>query len=106
MNNQDRAKQFMPFDSLKGLQEALRAREERRSRIEKRTLSEDMKDKLSKIFQRLQKQSRVQVTFYLHGHYLDLEGDIAEIDKFYGFIKIENQKIFFDDIFSLQIIES
>ena len=106
MNNQDRAKQFMPFDSLKGLQEALRAREERRSRIEKRTLSEDMKDKLSKIFQRLQKQSRVQVTFYLHGHYIDLEGDIVEIDKFYRFIKIGNQKIFFDDIFSLQIIES
>ena len=47
MNRQDRAKQFMPFDALKGLQEALRVREERRSRIEKKSLSEDM-DKILK----------------------------------------------------------
>jgi len=105
VNRQDRAKQFMPFDALKGLQEALRAREERRSRIEKKSLSEDMQDELSSVLQRLQKQSRVRVTFYHNGHYVELEGDVALVDEIYRFIKIGSQKIFFDDIFSLQIIE-
>ena len=34
MNKADRAAQFQPFDALKGLQEELRAREERRTRVE------------------------------------------------------------------------
>ena len=33
MNKADRAAQFQPFDALKGLQEELRAREERRTRV-------------------------------------------------------------------------
>ena len=41
MTQGDRAKQFMPFDAMKGLKEALRDREERHSRVEKRDLSED-----------------------------------------------------------------
>ena len=41
MTQSDRAKQFMPFDAMKGLKEALRDREERHSRVEKRDLSED-----------------------------------------------------------------
>ena len=105
MNRQDRAKQFMPFDALKGLQEALRVREERRSRVDKRMLSEDMEDELSRVFQRVQRGSRVRITFYLNGHYVDVEGDVATIDEIYRYIKIGTQKIFFDDIYSLKIIE-
>lgn len=41
MTRQQRAKQFMPFDAMKGLKEALAEREERHSRVEKRELSED-----------------------------------------------------------------
>lgn len=105
MNNQERAKQFMPFDALKGLQEALRVREERRSRVEKRTLSEDMEDELSRILQRIQRHSRVRLTFFKNGHYIDLEGDVSNIDEIYRFITIGSQKIFFDDIYSLNIVE-
>ena len=36
MNRVDRAKQFQAFDALKGLQEELRAREERRTRVAKK----------------------------------------------------------------------
>ena len=48
MNRQDRAKQFMAFDALKGLQEELRIREERRTRVEKRHLTEEQHTKLIK----------------------------------------------------------
>ena len=41
MTRQERAKQFMPFDAMKGLKEALAIREERHNRVENRELSED-----------------------------------------------------------------
>ena len=53
MMRQERAKQFMPFDAMKGLQEALRDREERHSRVEKHDISEEQMEKNSEIFMRL-----------------------------------------------------
>ena len=47
MTRQERAKQFMPFDAMKGLQEALRAREEQHARVEKRELSEEAARRLA-----------------------------------------------------------
>ena len=41
MMREERAKQFAPFDAMKGLQEALRDREERHSRVEKLEISEE-----------------------------------------------------------------
>ena len=41
MTRQERAKQFMPFDAMKGLQAALRDREERHSRVDRRVLSDE-----------------------------------------------------------------
>ena len=41
MTREARAKQFMPFDAMKGLQEALRDREERHTRVQRRELSGD-----------------------------------------------------------------
>ena len=41
MTRQERAKQFMPFDAMKGLQEALRDREERHSRVERHGISDE-----------------------------------------------------------------
>ena len=51
MNRQDRAKQFMPFDALKGLQEELRKKEieyEQRKEISEWVL-EELEDELRKI---------------------------------------------------------
>ena len=44
MNRQERAKQFMPFDALKGLKEALKAKEEKLTRVAKRELSEEQQE--------------------------------------------------------------
>ena len=42
MNNKERAKQFMPFDALKGLKEALKEKEERRTRVDKKQITEEV----------------------------------------------------------------
>lgn len=105
MNRQDRAKQFMPFDALKGLQEELRVREERRTRVEKKNLSEEQIAKISTTLVKLRNGSKVATTFYSRGHYLSIDGYVSEVNQIYGYIKIGNEKVFFDDIYKLRIIE-
>ena len=105
MNNQERAKQFMPFDALNGLKEALRDREERRTRVQKIELSEDMATKLSCVMNRIEPYSVIRIKFYSKGHYIDLQGTVLEKDIIYRFLKIGNEKIYFDDILKIQIIE-
>ena len=50
MNREDRAKQFLPFDALKGLREELKRREEIALRTERRQLSEEESERLSKAY--------------------------------------------------------
>lgn len=104
MNNQERAKQFLPFDAMKGLTEALRAREERRTRVAKRQLSDEMADELSCVLGRVEPYSDVRVKFYSKGHYIDLEGTVLEKDIVYRFLKIGNERIYFDDILKIRIV--
>lgn len=105
MNNQERAKQFIPFDALKGLAEALRAKEERRTRVERKQLSEEMAEELSRVLNRVEPCSVVLIRFYSKGHYIDLQGTVLEKDVVYRFLKIGNERIFFDDILNIKIIE-
>lgn len=106
MNNQERAKQFMPFDALKGLNEALRDREERRTRIAKKQLSEEMVEEISRVLERVEPRSEVRIKFYSKGHYIDLQGTVLNKDIIYRFLKIGNERIYFDDILKIRIIEA
>ena len=104
MNRQDRAKQFVPFDALKGLQEELRIREERRTRVKKKTLSEDQIAKISRVLGRVEQGSNVAICLYSKGHYITIEGVISEVNQIYEYIKIGSEKVFFDDIYKIAII--
>ena len=63
MNKANRAAQFAPFDALKGLNEALRKKEEKLSRVEKIELSEEMSEELSHKLIKLEKGQRIKITF-------------------------------------------
>ena len=104
MNNKERAKQFLPFDALKGLTEALREREERRTRVEKKQLSEDMAEELSRTLSEAEVGALVRITFYSDGHYLDIEGTVTEIDAIYRRLCIGGERIRFEDILRLVLL--
>ena len=104
MNNKERAKQFMPFDAIKGLTEALRAKEERRTRVDRKQLAEDAADELSRSLNRIEPHSTVKIIFYSKGHYIELEGTVLEKDIVYRFIKIGNERIYFDDILKIELL--
>jgi len=100
----DRAAQFLPFDALKGLQEELRAREEKRSRVERKELSDERKEEMSSVLMQVQKGSVVEIIFYRNGHYYELQGSITLIDYIYKFVIIGQEKIYFDNLYQISLI--
>ena len=86
-----RAKQFLPFDALKGLQEALRQKEIEYE--EKKDLSEETLAELDKCFQRIEKGDNVKIKYYKNRKYIDLQGIVTRIDYIRKKLQINNEEI-------------
>ena len=104
VNRQARAKQFMPFDALKGLQEALREREEWRLRVNKRELSEEEEYNLNVALNRLKKGDNVVIIFYRRGYYFKHEGVVKRIGIESRTLRTDDETISFEDLISIDII--
>ncbi len=96
MNRVDRAKQFLPFDALKGLKEELEKREKETLKCEKKELSEYETEQIN---EKLKKANGVnlQVEYYKNGEYVKLKG-IAKVNCSLKCLIVNDEKIFFDDI--------
>ena len=93
-NRVARAKQFLPFDALKGLQEALREKEIEYE--EKKELSEETLAELNNKFNQIEKGSFVKIRYYRNGRYSEIKGIVTYIDYIKKRIqvdKIENINI-------------
>ena len=88
MNRADRAKQFLPFDTLKGLRGELKKREEKHSRVEKPVLSDTQQQEISESLKNLSFGDEVLVTYYQDGHILNKEDVFKKVD-------LPFEKIFF-----------
>ena len=97
-----RAKQFLPFDALKGLQEALREKEQEQE--EKIELSEESLLELNNSFNKIEIGSKVKIKFYKNNKYVEISGTITNIDYIKKKIQIENfQNINITDIVSISV---
>ena len=103
MNRANRAAQFQPFDALKGLQEELRMREERRNRVAKKEVSDEKAEEISKELIKIQKGSNVEIVFYRNGRYYELTGYVFAKNNIYKYLIIGEEKIAYDDIYELKI---
>lgn len=106
MTREQRAKQFQPFDAMKGLQEALRDREERHSRTEKHDISEEAHLHNMNTILRLRKHMRVHVEYYCAFHDVERSGTVTELDTTFGFVRLGEEKIFFEDIYDIRILDA
>lgn len=89
VNRIARAKQFLPFDALKGLQEALREKE-----IEyeaKKDLSEDTLFELNNKFNQIENGKYIKIKYYKNGRYNEIKGIVTNID--YTKKKIQMNKV-------------
>ena len=78
VNRVSRAKQFLPFDALKGLQEALREKEIEYE--EKKELSEDTLSELNDKFNQVENGKCIKLKYYKNGRYSEIEGIVTNID--------------------------
>ena len=79
VNNLERAKQFLPFDAVKGLQEALREKEiEHEERID---LAEEALENLEEEFNKIEIGRKVKIKYYKDGKYVVVEGNVSKINN-------------------------
>lgn len=97
----DRAKQFLPFDSLKGFKEMLLLAE--KTKEKKKDLLEDECDILNQMLLKLKKNMNVTVGYYYNIEYIKTSGIIKKIDFIYRKIYLLDSIINFDDIIYIEI---
>ena len=81
----ERAKQFMPFDALKGLREALRLKEYKHEKIQIGDLSEETIEEISNVLYNLKKGDVVEAEIFDDGYKIKISG----ITK----LKLESEEI-------------
>lgn len=105
INKSDRARQFLPFDALKGLQEALREKEMELEQEEKRELSEEQGEIISNLLNKMQSGTKLKVKYYKNKRYVNYEGIVSKIDSVKKRIIFQDEIIIFmEDIFEIEIL--
>ena len=95
----------MPFDAMKGLHEALRDREEHYCRVDRHDISEELRQKNSAVLVRLNKGDVVLLDCWHRFHDVQLKGSVTELNIPFGYLKLNGEKILFEDIYSIKIID-
>jgi hypothetical protein len=95
----------MPFDAMKGLQEALRDREERHSRVEKREISEEMMEQNSYRLQHVMKGTKIRISYYSAFHEIERDGIVTELNLHFKYLKLDGERILFQDIYEIMITD-
>ncbi|MBP5445702.1 MAG: YolD-like family protein [Acholeplasmatales bacterium] len=96
MSRRDRAKQFLPFNSLRGYYDLIREKE--KEVTPKRELSNDDLLELSNKLKEIKKNRMVKITYYDVDSYKTISGLVSKIDFTYKYIVIVKTKISFNDI--------
>lgn len=99
-----RAKQFVPFDALKGLKEAIAEKE--RIPTPRRILADDAIEELNQLLSELRKRNIVTVVYYCinEQEYHQITGTVVLVDKYRNLLQIDNIAIDFSEISEIEII--
>lgn len=96
VNKIDRAKLFLPFDALKGLESAIKEKEEEQEI--KKELTEESYIELENKLNRVEEGDRIKIKYYKNKKYVDISGVITKIN----YIK---KKIQLDGTYNISIID-
>ncbi len=77
----ERAKQFMPFSAVRGLQAALRRKEEELGLQTPKLLADEAAAELDGKLRNLRKGSRAAITHFADGRYIQSSGQVQAIDS-------------------------
>ena len=77
----ERAKQFLPFDALKGLQEALKEKKKELEFAQRIDLVDEVIEKISEKLQMLELGNVVVVKYYCNKSYKEVIGKVRKVDR-------------------------
>ena len=100
----DRAKQFMPFDALKGFKEEINKRN--KIVVEKRELSEDDYKELQRKICLIKEGMIVTITYFDNKEYIKVNGVVSKINLESKYLYIVKNKILINNIVDIQIEEN
>jgi hypothetical protein len=98
-----RAKQFMPFAAVAGLEQALRKKEYELGLISRPEISEEMAEETDRKLCELKKGDDVRVTYYREGEIITARGAYLKFDEMRRIMIIRDIEISTDDILSMEI---
>lgn len=101
MPPEKRAKQFMPFDALKGFREALSSREKPREK--KLIHGEDAEEELNRLLRSINGGEAVTVKYYFDENYASLTGQVTRNDKERKILTVGETQIDYEDINIIEI---
>ena len=96
-----RAKQFAPFQALKGLDEAIAAKERRPE--PHRELSDYEKEQINNALTRLCKGQQVTVVYYgtMERETLQITGSVMKVDAYWQILQVNKVAIDFSEIYEI-----
>jgi len=100
MDRGSRAKQFMPFDALKGFREAVAEKE--RILVPKRDLSEEKKEELDWKLRQIQNEDIITLEYFQNREYVQVTGMVTRMDDVGRTLEIANRRIAYTDISDLK----
>ena len=98
-----RAKQFAPFDALKGLKEAIAAKEKRPE--PPRELTDYAKEQINQALSQLRKGQQVTVVYYCSQEQetQQITGTVMKVDAHWKILNINTHTIDFPDIYEIEV---
>ena len=96
-----RAKQFAPFDALKGLKEAIAAKEKRPE--PRKELTDEKKEQISNALSELVSGQQVTVVYYgsIEQETLQITGTVMKVDPYWQTLQINKVAIDFSEIYEI-----
>ena len=104
MTMNDRARQFLPFDAMKGLQEALRAKEYEMEAVSRGSVSPEQAAEISDSLANIDPSKTYLATYFENGHYLTAKGP-AKLKEYESELDIGEVKIALRDLFGFKVAE-
>lgn len=91
-----RAKQFMPFSALSGLELALSEKEARHQ--QKVQLDGEEIEKINRALQKLSVGSETGLICFYNGIYTPVNGKVTKLNNIRQYLEIDGIRVYFDDI--------
>lgn len=106
MTREKRAKQFLPFSAVSGLEEALERKRKEIEREDRVFISEEKEREINDTLISLEKNDRVRIKYYNGIKYETKEGVVIKKNEIDNTILLENEEIYLPNIASLEKIKN